>query len=109
MPPKIYPTQNVEWGFFGTCRKLYLRREINIDPKIIWDAAFVYLSDLSKEWNGKRKRGNMIRDYLDSVSGRHYADYVTDGICEGDLLSKCLSGYRHSAPFNFLSKKLLTD
>lgn len=62
----ILPTQNPEWGFWGTTDRAGFRADRG------WDVA----STMIAEATGCGPEG--VRDFLDSRLGRHFADKVCD-------------------------------
>ena len=75
----VLPTENEAWGFFGTSLD-----HIDGVPQAekFWDIASRLLAK-ERHWNPTK-----VRDWLDSKSGRHFADTVSDfGWSEGGIRS----------------------
>lgn len=75
----VLPTENEGWGFFGTSLNY-----VDGTPKAeqFWEIASKVLAK-ERHWNPKQ-----VRDWLDSKSGRHFADTVSDfGWSEGGIRS----------------------
>lgn len=64
------PTRNEDYGFFGTMR---LAGE---SPETAWDIASRLITEATDARDGYGPEG--VRDFLDSRSGRHFADMVSD-------------------------------
>ena len=66
----ILPTNNTEWGFFGTIRH-------HAESETAWELAMPAI---------QRATGSpeiAVRDFLDSTHGRHFADDVANGLFTG--------------------------
>lgn len=63
-------TNNDAWGFFGTIRH-------HADPEQAWPLAMQAVADATG------CPGIAVRDFLDSVHGRHFADTVDNGLYHG--------------------------
>lgn len=73
----VLPTDNEGWGFFGTSLDY-----VDGTPKaeMFWEIASKVLAK-ERGWNPVK-----VRDWLDSKSGRHFADTVSDfGWSEGGI------------------------
>lgn len=73
----VLPTDNEGYGFFGTCLD-----DVDATPKAeqFWEIASKVLAK-ERGWNPIK-----VRDWLDSKSGRHFADTVADfGWSEGGI------------------------
>ena len=73
----VLPTNNEAWGFFGTSLD-----HIDGVPQAekFWDITSKVLAK-ERGWNPTK-----VRDWLDSKSGRHFADTVSDfGWSEGGI------------------------
>ena len=64
----ILPTRNTEWGFFGTLRH-------HADEA--WPLAMAAIAKATG------RDGEAVRDFLDSVHGRHFADDVANELHRG--------------------------
>ncbi len=88
-------TNNEEWGFFGTARQ---QNGVTF-AKQAWKVAFNHV----QEWMGWSDE--MTRDFLDSRSGRHYADTMAGSRNWRDTLtqyvhleSECRAFFREVNP-----------
>jgi len=63
----IPTSQNPDWGFFGTIRH-------DADPEQAWNMALPAIADTTG------CTATAVRDFLDSRSGRHFADEVANGL-----------------------------
>jgi len=66
----IPASQNPDWGFFGTIRH-------DADPEQAWNIAMRAITDATG------CAATAVRDFLDSRSGRHFADDVANGLFQG--------------------------
>jgi len=64
------PTNNTEWGFWGTMRH-------QADPAESWVCAMTAITSAT----GSPEIA--VRDFLDSTHGRHFADDVANGLFTG--------------------------
>ncbi len=78
MTTTILPTQNTEWGFFGTIGR------IENDPAADAGKAWEIASRRIAEATIASPEG--VRDFLDSRHGRHFADDVANELCKGEAL-----------------------
>ncbi|CDK97899.1 protein of unknown function [Magnetospirillum gryphiswaldense MSR-1 v2] len=67
------PTNNSEWGFFGTIRD-------HADQAEAWNMAMTAIQTATG------CPSHAVRDFLDSTSGRHFADDVANGLFAGQTL-----------------------
>ncbi len=74
----ILPTRNEEWGFTGT-----MQRAGAAMPEA-WDKAFTAIAKAT----GGEPEG--VRDFLDSLYGRHFADSVYDLTYQGQSLDDAI-------------------
>jgi hypothetical protein len=70
MTETILPTNNTEWGFWGTIRH-------HTDSAEAWPLAMQAIGTATgcPDW--------AVRDFLDSRDGRHFADDVANGLFAG--------------------------
>ena len=73
----IPTSQNTDWGFFGTIRH-------DADPEQAWNIALPRIAAAT----GCSETA--VRDFLDSRSGRHFADEVANGIFQGLALDTAI-------------------
>ena len=69
-------TQNEAWGFRGS---------MNEHAAAAWPMALAAISDATSQ------PLESVRVFLDSRFGRHFADDVQDGICEGKALADAIN------------------
>ena len=67
------PTNNSEWGFFGTIHD-------HADQAEAWNLAMTAIQTATG------CPDHAVRDFLDSTSGRHFADDVANGLFAGQTL-----------------------
>ena len=67
MTETILPTNNTEWGFWGTIRH-------HADPAEAWTLAMQAITATTE------CPDPAVRDFLDSRHGRHFADDVANGL-----------------------------
>lgn len=67
MNTNVLPTRNTEWGFFGTIGH-------HADAQTAWPLAMIAIAEATG------CPATAVRDFLDSPSGRHFADDVTNGL-----------------------------
>lgn len=77
-------TRNEDYGFFGTMR---LEGE---SPETAWDIASRLIADATDAHDGFGPEG--VRDFLDSRSGRHFADMVADIIARRARQARATDG-----------------
>ncbi len=70
MTNTIPPTTNPDWGFWGTIN-------YHADPNELWPLAMKRIAIATGCPN------TAVRDFLDSRHGRHFADYVANGLFDG--------------------------
>jgi len=73
----ILPSANLEWGFTGTIRH-------DADPEHAWPLAMRAVA------NATGCPDIAVRDFLDGVQGRHFADTVSNGIYHGLSLTAAI-------------------
>ncbi len=61
------PTNNTAWGFWGTIAH-------HADPALAWPLAMTMITEATG------CPATAVRDFLDSPSGRHFADDVANGL-----------------------------
>lgn len=71
----ILPTQNESWGFFGTMEGL---------APTAWPTAFAAISEATDADE------DSVRAFLDSASGRHFADSVKSDMHYGATLEEAI-------------------
>lgn len=74
MNKNILPTNNPEWGFYGTIKD----RDLDVEDE--WNKAFEYILNKKFKVNGRPLTPIQVRDFLDAKSGRHIADQVINGL-----------------------------
>jgi hypothetical protein len=72
------PSNNEAWGFYSTIRH-------HADPAAAWPLAMRAIGEAT----GCLEVG--VRDFLDSKHGRHFADDVADGLCQGRTLLQAIA------------------
>jgi len=78
MTGTILKTENEDWGFWGTmCTAGY-------DSRIAWPIAF---EQVMRATDGSPEA---VRDWLDSSSGRHFADEVTNHLVAGLTMAEAI-------------------
>ena len=70
-------TTNEAWGFFGTIRR-------DAEPDQAWPQAMRAIADATG------CPDVAVRDFLDSVQGRHFADTVSNGMYRGLTLTAAI-------------------
>lgn len=75
---RVLPSNNEAWGFFGAIRH-------HADPEQAWSVAFKTISTVT------RCADEGVRDFLDSRHGRHFADDITNALCEGCSLADAIN------------------
>lgn len=73
----ILPSENDEWGFFGSIRH-------HADPTEAWPLAMRAVTDATQ------CPATAVRAFLDSPSGRHFADDVAGGLGLGMSLEAAI-------------------
>ncbi|MCA1907926.1 MAG: hypothetical protein LDL39_06155 [Magnetospirillum sp.] len=68
------PTNNSEWGFFGTIHD-------HADQAEAWNLAMTAIQTATD------CPDHAVRDFLDSTSGRHFADDIANGLFAGLTLA----------------------
>lgn len=71
-------TQNEGWGFFGTMH------HSNVNVRAAWRLAFAAVQQETKGTD------EGVRDFLDSIRGRHFADDVANGLHAGKTLQAAI-------------------
>lgn len=77
MTKTTLPTNNTEWGFWGTIRH-------HADPAEAWTLAMQAVAAATGCTD------TAVRDFLDSRYGRHFADDVANGLFTGRSLSAAI-------------------
>ncbi|BAO82932.1 hypothetical protein SMCB_0704 [Serpentinimonas maccroryi] len=72
----IPATQNDAWGFWGT---------MNEHASTAWTLAMTTVSDATGQTL------ESVRIFLDSRHGRHFADDVQNGLCQGQTLADAIN------------------
>ncbi len=72
---KLPPSQNVNWGFWGT---------MNEHAQAAWPIAMTAISNATEE------PLESVRTFLDSRYGRHFADDVRNGLYAGATLKAAI-------------------
>ena len=70
-------SQNIDWGFFGT---------MGDDAEAAWPLAMAAITEATGEDD------ETVRSFLDSKSGRHFADDVLSGLHFGLALPQAIGG-----------------
>ena len=78
MTTTILPTQNAEWGFFGTIGRI--ENDPAADATKAWDIASRRIAEVTEA------SPEGVRDFLDSRRGRHFADDVASELWKGETL-----------------------
>ena len=78
MTTTILPTQNTEWGFWGTIGRI--ENDPAADPAKAWDIASRRIAEATTA------SPEGVRDFLDSRHGRHFADDVASELWKGETL-----------------------
>ncbi len=71
MTTTTLPTQNPEWGFFGTIGRI--ENDPASDPAKAWEIASRRIAETTEA------SPEGVRDFLDSRHGRHFADDIAKG------------------------------
>lgn len=74
----VLPTQNKEWGFWGTMAHEKKAKES-------WPLAMAAVGEATKQ------PANVVRDFLDSKDGRHFADQVVLALAGGKHLPEAVT------------------
>lgn len=74
----ILPTQNTEWGFWGSIERLEHAAADIAEAWALASAAIAAKTGASPEG---------VRNFLDSRHGRHFADDVADSLARGEALA----------------------
>jgi hypothetical protein len=78
MSPAILPTCNPEWGFWGTNSRV--ERKPPAEVVEAWAHAFAGIAAATSA------APEIVRDFLDSRDGRHFADDVANELARGAAL-----------------------
>lgn len=78
-------TRNAAWGFYGTIERA------GLDAERAWDAAFDAITDATDAHDPNCYGPEGVRDFLDSRSGRHFADEVSNALHSGMQLEAAIS------------------
>ena len=76
MTTTILPTQNTEWGFWGTISRI--ENDPAADPAKAWEIASRRIAEVTTA------SPEGVRDFLDSRHGRHFADDVANELWKGE-------------------------
>ena len=76
--PTIPPTGNAAWGFYGTIAH-------DADADTAWPVAMTAIAAATG------CSLDEVRDFLDSLHGRHFADDVANGIFAGTALPEAIA------------------
>ena len=82
MTTTTLPTQNTEWGYWGTISRI--ENYPAADPAKAWDIASRRIAEVTTA------SPEGVRDFLDSRHGRHFADDVANGLCTGAPLAAAI-------------------
>lgn len=77
MNTSTLPTRNTGWGFYGTIAH-------HADADIAWPLAIRAITTAT------RSPDTAVRDFLDSRTGRHFADDVANGLVDGLAISPAI-------------------
>jgi hypothetical protein len=78
MTTTILPTQNTEWGFWGTISRI--ENDPAVDAAKAWDIASRRIAEVTTA------PAEGVRDFLDSTHGRHFVDDVAGELWKGETL-----------------------
>jgi hypothetical protein len=82
MNATILPTQNTEWGFWGTISRI--ENDPAADPAKAWESASRRIAEVTTA------SPEGVRDFLDSRHGRHFADDVAGELARGETLKEAI-------------------
>jgi hypothetical protein len=83
MTTTILPSQNTEWGYWGTVARI--ENDPAADPAKAWEIASRRIAEVTTT------SPEGVRDFLDSRHGRHFADDVANGLWKGDTLPEAVN------------------
>jgi hypothetical protein len=82
MTTTILPSQNTEWGFWGTLGRI--ENDLAADAAKAWESASRRIAEATSA------SSEGVRDFLDSSHGRHFADDVASELWKGETLKDAI-------------------